>query len=322
MMERQVQVMARLVDDLLDVSRITRGKIELRKEPVELRAVVARAVETARPLIEARGHDLTVDLPPETAARGGRPVRLAQVVANLLNNAAKYTEPGGRIRLTAGAARAAKIVLRVRDTGIGIAPDMLPHVFDLFVQARPPVEPVAGRAGHRPDAGAAAGGDARRPGRGPQRRARARAANSWCASRPPTRRRRRAGTAAERPAAAAAGRRSSWWTTTPTRRTAWRSCCGCGGTRSGPLTAGRRRWPSAAGFRPGRGLARHRHAGHERLRGGPAVARPGRAERDGVRRPDGLRPGRRPAALGGGRLPRPSGQAGRSRSAAASCWRN
>ncbi len=137
MMERQVQVMARLVEDLLDVSRITRGKVELRKGLVDLRAVVARAVETARPLIEARGHDFTMDLPPEGLPVEGDAVRLAQVIANLLNNAAKYTEPGGRIRLSAGR-EGGEIVLRVRDTGVGIAPDVLPRVFDLFVQEAHP----------------------------------------------------------------------------------------------------------------------------------------------------------------------------------------
>ena len=137
MMERQVQVMARLVDDLLDVSRITRGKVELRNGPVDLRAVVARAAETARPLIEARGHDFTLDLPHEPLPLEGDAVRLEQVIANLLNNAAKYTEPGGRIRLKAGR-EGDDIVLRVCDTGVGVAPDMLPRVFDLFVQANHP----------------------------------------------------------------------------------------------------------------------------------------------------------------------------------------
>ncbi len=137
MMERQVQVMARLVDDLLDVSRITRGKVELRNGPVDLRAVMARAAETARPLIEARGHDFTLDLPHEPLLLEGDALRLEQVIANLLNNAAKYTEPGGKVRLTAGR-EGDEIVLRVRDTGVGVAPDLLPRVFDLFVQANHP----------------------------------------------------------------------------------------------------------------------------------------------------------------------------------------
>ena len=99
--DRQVQLMARLLEDLLDVSRISRNKLELRKERVELAAVVEAALETSRPVIEAGGHELTVTLPPEPIHLEADPVRLAQVFANLLNNAAKYTEEGGRIRLTA-----------------------------------------------------------------------------------------------------------------------------------------------------------------------------------------------------------------------------
>ncbi len=133
MMERQVHHLVRLVDDLLDVSRVMRGKIELRKERVELASVVARAVETVQSLIEAQGHQLMVSLPPESLPLEADPVRLSQVVGNLLTNAAKYTEAGGRIRLTAQR-EGGEVVLRVRDTGIGIAPDMLPKVFDLFVQ--------------------------------------------------------------------------------------------------------------------------------------------------------------------------------------------
>jgi len=134
MMERQVHHLVRLVDDLLDVSRVMRGKIELRRERVELSTVVARAVETVQPLIEAHGHELTVQLSPESLPLDADPVRLAQVVGNLLTNAAKYTEANGRIRLTAQR-EGGEAVLRVRDTGIGIAPNMLPHVFELFVQA-------------------------------------------------------------------------------------------------------------------------------------------------------------------------------------------
>ena len=123
----------RLVDDLLDVSRVMRGKIELRRERVELATVVARAVETVQPLVDAQGHELSVRLPPESLPLDADPVRLAQVVGNLLTNAAKYTEPGGRIWLTAER-DGDEAVLRVRDNGIGIAPDMLPRIFELFVQ--------------------------------------------------------------------------------------------------------------------------------------------------------------------------------------------
>jgi PAS domain S-box-containing protein len=134
MMERQVEHLVRLVDDLLDLSRIMRGKIELRRGPVELSAVVARAVETAQPVVEAEGHRLAVALPAAPLWLDGDLVRLAQVVGNLINNAAKYTERGGKIRVTA-AREGNEAVLRVRDTGIGIAPDLLPRIFDMFVQA-------------------------------------------------------------------------------------------------------------------------------------------------------------------------------------------
>ncbi len=133
MMERQVHHLVRLVDDLLDVSRVMRGKIELRREPVELATVVARAVETAKPLIEVQGHQLDLSLPGESLLLDADPVRLAQVVGNLLTNSAKYTEANGHIWLTARR-ECDQAVLSVRDSGIGIAPDMLPHVFELFVQ--------------------------------------------------------------------------------------------------------------------------------------------------------------------------------------------
>ncbi len=134
MMERQVQHLVRLVDDLMDVSRIMRGKIELRTGPVELAGVVARAVEIARPAVDAGGHDLAVDLPAGPVVLDADAVRLAQVFANLLANAARYTETAGRIRLTAERL-GGEVVVRVADTGVGIAPDVLPRVFDPFFQA-------------------------------------------------------------------------------------------------------------------------------------------------------------------------------------------
>jgi PAS domain S-box-containing protein len=133
MMERQVHHLVRLVDDLLDVSRIMRDKIELRKERIELAQVVARAVETVQPTIHAREHELTVILPPEPLWLQADMVRLAQVVGNLLNNAAKYTEKGGRIFLSAKR-EGSEVVLRIKDTGMGIEPEMLPRIFGLFVQ--------------------------------------------------------------------------------------------------------------------------------------------------------------------------------------------
>jgi signal transduction histidine kinase/DNA-binding response OmpR family regulator len=136
--ERQVGHMVRLVDDLLDISRINRGKIRLRREPVDVAAVIAHAVEASRPYIDARRHELGVSLPPQPIAVEGDPTRLAQVVTNLLNNAAKYTEPGGHISVAVeaegGPPPHGQAVLRVRDTGIGIPPEMLPTVFDLFTQ--------------------------------------------------------------------------------------------------------------------------------------------------------------------------------------------
>jgi anti-sigma regulatory factor (Ser/Thr protein kinase) len=132
-MERQTQCIGRLVDGLLEVSRIEHGKIQLRKEPLDLAHCVARSVETVRSSIEERGHQLKVTLPRESVSVIADPGRLEQVLKNLLNNAAKYTEPGGRIWLTAEA-RENDVVLRVRDTGIGIDREMLPHVFDSYWQ--------------------------------------------------------------------------------------------------------------------------------------------------------------------------------------------
>jgi signal transduction histidine kinase len=133
LMERQTQCIGRLVDDLLEVSRIAHGKIQLRKQPLDLAQIVARAVETIRPSLERRGHQLEVTLPLKTVALDADPIRLEQVLTNLMNNAAKYMDPGGRIWVGAEA-EGGDVVLRVRDSGIGIEPEMLPHVFDPFWQ--------------------------------------------------------------------------------------------------------------------------------------------------------------------------------------------
>jgi signal transduction histidine kinase len=146
MIDRQINQLVRLVDDLLDVSRITRGKLPLRKERVELAAAVRSAVETARPLIEAAGHEFTLILPPEPVFLDADLVRLAQVVANLLTNAAKYTDKGGHIRLTAEQ-QGDQIVLSVKDTGIGIAADHLPRVFDMFSQVASAIDRSQGGLG-------------------------------------------------------------------------------------------------------------------------------------------------------------------------------
>jgi CheY-like chemotaxis protein len=133
MMDRQVSQLIRLVDDLLDVSRISQGKIALRREPVPLERVVRQAVEAARPAIDRLGHELQVDLPPGSVWLDADPARLSQVVSNLLNNACKFTPSSGRIDLSARA-EGGQVELRVRDTGIGIPREALAAVFDMFVQ--------------------------------------------------------------------------------------------------------------------------------------------------------------------------------------------
>jgi CheY-like chemotaxis protein/two-component sensor histidine kinase len=117
----------------MEVSRITRGKIELRREPIEVAAVVRSAVEASRPLIESAGHQLALSVPAEPLTLNADPIRLSQVLANLLNNSAKYTSPGGQIWLTVRQA-GSDAVISVRDSGVGIPADMLPRVFDLFTQ--------------------------------------------------------------------------------------------------------------------------------------------------------------------------------------------
>jgi len=132
-LERQVAQMTRLLDDLLDVSRITRGRIKFQREPVDLVEVVQRAVEASRPLIERHGHELRLQLPKAGACVRGDAARLVQMATNLLNNAAKYTPEHGRIGLRV-AQRRRSFELRIRDNGIGIAPDALDSIFELFVQ--------------------------------------------------------------------------------------------------------------------------------------------------------------------------------------------
>jgi signal transduction histidine kinase/integral membrane sensor domain MASE1/ActR/RegA family two-component response regulator len=133
MMERQISQMVRLIDDLLDLSRISHNRLQLRREAVTLAAVVNSAVETSRPLIEERGHRLVVELPAETVWMHADLTRLAQVFVNLLNNSAKYTDSGGSISLR-GHSSADEVAVTVEDNGIGIPPDMLPRIFDMFTQ--------------------------------------------------------------------------------------------------------------------------------------------------------------------------------------------
>ncbi|HET6164101.1 MAG TPA: PAS domain S-box protein [Planctomycetota bacterium] len=144
--DRQVRQMTRLVDDLLDVSRITRGRIELRRQPVDLAEVVASAVEASRPLIDKRRHELTVTIPAQPIRLDADPTRLAQVLSNLLNNAAKYMDPCGRIGLAASQ-EGGDVVISVRDTGIGIKKEVLPRIFDMFMQGDPGSEQSEGGLG-------------------------------------------------------------------------------------------------------------------------------------------------------------------------------
>ena len=132
-MERQMSHLVRLVDDLLDVSRITRNKLELRRQAVELAPIVQAAVEACKPLLESKGHQLEVQLPPMPVHVDADPTRLVQVLANLLNNACKYTERGGHIRV-ALERQGQEAVLTVRDDGSGIPPELLPRMFDMFTQ--------------------------------------------------------------------------------------------------------------------------------------------------------------------------------------------
>jgi signal transduction histidine kinase len=144
--ERQAQHLIRLVDDLLDVSRIAHAKLELKRERLEISAVIAAAVEMARPLIEQRRHLLHVDVPRAGLEVSADRARLAQAISNLLNNAAKYTEPEGQIRVTA-AREGDEVVISIRDNGIGISPEMLPTVFEMFVQERQALDRAQGGLG-------------------------------------------------------------------------------------------------------------------------------------------------------------------------------
>jgi CheY-like chemotaxis protein len=147
-MERQVGQLTHLVDDLLEVSRVITGRIQLQTERLDLRGIVEHAIGSVRPLIERRKHELSVTLPAEPVWVQGDPTRLEQVMVNLLNNAAKYTDEGGRIWLTVQQEHdAVEVVLRVRDTGVGIAPELLPRIFDLFTQAQRTLDRSQGGVG-------------------------------------------------------------------------------------------------------------------------------------------------------------------------------
>jgi PAS domain S-box-containing protein len=143
---RQVVQLTRLIDDLLDVSRISRGKLELRKEPVELGSIVVWAAEAVKPLVDEKSHTLSIDLGREPLRLEGDPARLGQMIANLLSNSAKYSENEGRIELTAGR-EDGSVVIRVKDHGIGIPTDMLERIFDLFTQVDKSLERSEGGLG-------------------------------------------------------------------------------------------------------------------------------------------------------------------------------
>ena len=145
-MDRQVGQMVRLVDDLLDLGRISRGKIQLAKERVEVASVVYQAVEICRPLGENLKHEVCVTLPPKSIYVHADPVRLVQVFSNLLNNACKYTEPGGRIWVTAQR-QGSDVLVSVKDTGIGIPPEMLARIFEMFTQVDQTLERSQGGLG-------------------------------------------------------------------------------------------------------------------------------------------------------------------------------
>jgi len=152
MLDRQVGHMVRLVDELLDISRITRNAIELRKERIELASVIRQAIENSQPMCENMRHAITVALPGTAVYLDGDPVRLTQVFSNLLDNACKYTEKGGRIRIGAEVAQTengspAEVVVRVSDGGIGIAAEHLPRIFDLFAQVDTSLERAQGGLG-------------------------------------------------------------------------------------------------------------------------------------------------------------------------------
>src|SRR4051794_30011646 len=145
-MERQLQHMVRLIDDLLDLSRISRDKIELQREVIDLGIVLQNAVETSRPLIEQSQQEFKMNLSKEPICVNADLIRLAQVFSNLLNNAAKYTAPGGHISLSV-IPQTDEVAVSIKDNGIGIPAETLPHVFDMFTQAERPLEKTMGGLG-------------------------------------------------------------------------------------------------------------------------------------------------------------------------------
>ena len=146
MMDRQLRVMVRLIDDLMDVARISSGKVVLQRQRIDMREVVREAVEACQPIIETAGHRLAVSLPEEPADVLGDPTRLAQVVGNLLNNAAKYTPDGGQLNL-ALSLEEDTVILKMHDDGVGLPPEVIRHVFDMFAQVNRTLDRAQGGLG-------------------------------------------------------------------------------------------------------------------------------------------------------------------------------
>ena len=169
MAEHQVQLLARMVEDLLDTSRITRGTFQLRRERVRPAELIERAVDTMRHFAQTKGHRLHVVVGPNLPQLEADPSRLEQVIFNLLNNAFKFTPQGGRVEVSA-VAEGGELVLKVRDTGSGITPDFLPHIFEPFVQAEATLERERARARGRANACQSDRRTARGIGRGSERR--------------------------------------------------------------------------------------------------------------------------------------------------------
>ncbi len=309
--ERQVEHLVNLIDDLLDVSRITRGMIALQRQPVLIGAVVARAVETARPTIDARRHVLAIDMPDELLTVDGDKTRLVQVVANILHNAAKFTAPGGRIGLRVSR-EGSHATIAVTDTGIGIPAETLPTVFDLFTRCHS--EPDRGQGGlgiglalvrrltemHGGTVAAHSDG----PGRGTTLTVRLPVMVSRTRRRGERTPSQRGG--AGRPAAPHPRRRRQ-----PRRGDVVEPAAGTGRTRGPDRLRRRRGTGNGRSLQARRRAARSGDAEGRRLRGGAAAARSAVGARDDPDRPDRLGPTAGSRPLGRGRLRRPPGEAGR-----------
>ena len=309
MMGRQLEQMVRLVDDLMDVSRISRGKLELRKEQVQLSAVVTSAVETSRPMIDHLGHELTVMLPKQPIIVDADLTRLAQVFSNLLNNSAKYMDRGGHIRLTAERQGSDVVVVGEGHRHRHRRRPVAPHLRDVLAGG-PLAGAVAGRAGDRADPGEAAGRDARRSDRGQERGA----GQGGRVRRPLAGR----GGGIRAAGSQRGGRASSPEVVAP-HPDRGRQPGRCGQPGDAAAAHGQRHphgLRRAAGGGRGRGVparrhpARHRPAEAERLRGVPTHPGTAVGKKRGPHRRDGVGAGGRPPPLPRGGIRLPHGQAG------------